>query len=230
MSYSLRAAKLYFDLFGPLLFLPNLLDSPVYSRLIRLGGLDHCGSILELGAGVGTLAKKILRRNQQPDLRLVLLEVSTSNLAVLQRRFRDCPRHVALKQVVGDPPYEFAEGTFDRFVSCFVIEVMDEAHRARNIAEAHRLLKPGGLFCCMAVTRGNSWVSRATMFVAEQLSKISRWLVLGAQFCDLADCFAPQDWNILHQETVSSAGFATKILIVEKRAVPVDDSAGEPAA
>lgn len=216
MSYSLHAARLYFDWFGPLLFLPNWLDAPVYSRLIRLGGLDQCGSILELGAGVGTLARKVLQRSTHPGLRLVLLELSNSNMAILQRRFRSDHDRVFLKKVVESPPYDFPSGSFDRFVSCFVVEVMDMPHRMQNIEEAHRLLKPGGLFCCMAVARGNSWLSRATMLLAERLSKISRWLVLGAQFCDLTDCFDPQNWKIVHQETVSSAGFATVILIVEK--------------
>jgi ubiquinone/menaquinone biosynthesis C-methylase UbiE len=211
VSYSLGAARWYFNLFGPALLLPNTLDRAAYLRLLRLAKIEEGHSVIDLGAGIGSLADLMIRRSPAPG-RVVLVELSDTNLAILRRRFRGHLGRVSVLPVRSQPPYELPEASFDRIFCCFVLEMMDRENQLQQIDEAYRLLRHGGQMCCMTVTRGRSLVTRISMLVAEGLSHISQWLVLGAQFGELRPLFDEAQWAV-HEDAVSSMGFQSAILV-----------------
>lgn len=210
--YSIRNARAYFNLFGSLLVFPNLIDRPVYSRRIDRGRLHEARAILELGSGTGSFAKRLISSVEI----LTMLEVSDVNLALLRWRFRADRQRAQVLRVSRPPPFDLPPGSYDRFVSCFVLEILDPASRSAHVAEAYRLLRPGGLVCIMALTRCSTRISRLMIGLGQRLSRINRWLALGAQICDLEPLFDQAIWQIRTQETVCCAGFATRLLVIEK--------------
>jgi len=94
------------------------------------------GRVLEIGAGTG--------RNLQfygEDVELTMVEPSESMARRLERRLEEHPRPVTLVQSPAEA-LPFGDGEFDVVVSTLVLCAVDD--QARALAEARRVLKPGG--------------------------------------------------------------------------------------
>jgi ubiquinone/menaquinone biosynthesis C-methylase UbiE len=61
---------------------------------------------------------------------------------------------------VSDVPFPFPDGSFDRFVATYVLDILGEDRIRQILLEAHRLLARGGLLCTLALTEGTSLASR----------------------------------------------------------------------
>lgn len=215
--YSIGAARAYFNRFGALLWLPNLVDAPIYQRLLVAGSFHEAKDVFELGPGRGFFAGMMLGALRREDRRMVLAEASDRLADRLRERFRR-EDGVSVRVVSTPPPFDLEPRTFDRFVSCFVLDVMDGQSRRQYIAEARRLLRPGGLACLMFVTHGVDPASRALMRVGYALARISPGLALGARFADLCPHFQRPEWEVLTSEVHVSMGCATHLLVAKNLA------------
>jgi SAM-dependent methyltransferase len=218
--YDLSATTRYFDRFGGLLQLPNWLDRAVYREFIAAADLRNARHVFELGPGLGMLARSILGCPSKVES-WVLAEASS----VLCRRLASslC-RHDARGQlfwVNQPPPFPFAASGFDRFISCFVLDCMDRDTQRQYLREARRLLKPGGTFCAMSVTRGTTFASSLVMGLGNVMARVSPGLALGALFVELEPSFSPDDWDLVVNRVVTSMGFATRIIVAQAREAPL---------
>jgi MPBQ/MSBQ methyltransferase len=109
------------------------------SAALELAALDDRGlRTLDVGAGTGFSSEGIVEHVAPASL--TLLDQSPDQL----RRARDKPSLAGCSLVLGDAEQlPFEEDAFDRYVSCGSIEYWPEPQRA--IAEAHRVLRRGGL-------------------------------------------------------------------------------------
>jgi ubiquinone/menaquinone biosynthesis C-methylase UbiE len=96
------------------------------------------GRVLEMGAGTGANLPQYPRH---ADLELVLAEPDPGMLARAVKRAQDLGLEVEFQQV-GAYPLPFADGSFDTAVYCICLCTIPDP--ARALAEAHRVLRPGG--------------------------------------------------------------------------------------
>lgn len=93
--------------------------------------------IVEVGAGIGTFAEHLLAA--APDAALTLVEPAANNYPHLRARFADHPRVRTLHGYLADAG---EAGSADSVIAVNVMEhVRDDA---AFLADAHRLLAPGG--------------------------------------------------------------------------------------
>ena len=118
---------------NPLFWTPELRDAAL--RLARLD--DSRLDTLDVGAGTGFSTVGIVERIE-PDA-VTMLDQSHDQL----RRADAKPELTGCRKLVGDAEaLPFADDSFDRYVSCGSIEYWPDP--ARAIAEAHRVVRPGG--------------------------------------------------------------------------------------
>ena len=219
--YDLAATTRYFDRFGGLLHVPNRLDRAVYKEFISVADLRNARHVFELGPGLGALARSVLEYPSRVES-WVLAEASTM---LCRRLASSLCRHDArgqLFKVSDPPPFPFTAHCFDRVVSCFVLDCMDRETQREYLREARRLLMPGGTLCAMSVTRGTTIASTLVMGLGNVLARVSPGLALGALFIELEPSFPPEDWDLLVNRVVTSMGFATRIIVAQARATPLD--------
>src|SRR5579862_2138219 len=120
--------------------LNNLNGTPQYlswlSRVVR----PHLGdTVLELGAGIGNLAGRLMSRR----LLYVAAEKDPLHLHALRNRFLRTP-NVRVRRIDPDQSADFddRDGTFDTVLCLNVLEYLDEPRTA--IESARGLLNPGG--------------------------------------------------------------------------------------
>jgi len=155
-----RSAEAYGRWWGPVL------------EPTALGVLDLVGSsipgdgdgvhLLDIGTGTGALA--IAAAERWPAARVTGLDGSTGMLAVARRELRrrlgrEAGRRVEFVTGLADR-MPFADASFDVAVSSFVLQLVP--HRPRALAEARRVLRPGGVLGFV------TWLASDTPFAPDE--------------------------------------------------------------
>ncbi len=96
--------------------------------------------VIDLGAGTGLLAGLVL--DAYPDCEVTLLDGAPAMLDKARENFSD--RRAAF--VLGDLHDELPEGPWDAVVSALAIHHMEDDGKRHAYSEAHRILRPGGIF------------------------------------------------------------------------------------
>lgn len=117
--------------------------------------------ILDVAGGTGDIAFRMLHQahiiNYNPDVRVTISDINTSMLAVGQQRSQSLPasQQAALTFQPADAtaldPAVFPTNTFDLYTVAFGIRNFSNITAA--LREAHRVLKPGGVFACLEFSK-----------------------------------------------------------------------------
>ncbi|MGE4652968.1 MAG: class I SAM-dependent methyltransferase [Myxococcota bacterium] len=100
--------------------------------------------ILDVGCGTGRTLLQIARA--VPGQQYYGVDLSPYYVEEAREVLSGVPQVSLLAQDAEKLP--FRDGHFDVVTSCFLFHELPRAHRARVIAEAFRVLRPGGLFVC----------------------------------------------------------------------------------
>jgi demethylmenaquinone methyltransferase/2-methoxy-6-polyprenyl-1,4-benzoquinol methylase len=119
-------------------------------EVIRLAALPSRGSLLDLGAGTGDLARQAL--HQVPDCLPVAVDFTLEMM--LEGKSRPAPPH-PLKRLVWAAAdalnLPFPGECFDAVVSGFLLRNVSDINQA--LREQYRVLKPGGRIVALDTTR-----------------------------------------------------------------------------
>ena len=112
--------------------------------LARRAGAAGASDVLELAAGTGIVSRR-LRDALAPDARLTVTDLNPPMLGVAQAKFREDEAVVFTQADAMALP--FADRSFDAYTIAFGIRNVTRIEDA--VAEAFRVLKPGGRFLCL---------------------------------------------------------------------------------
>jgi MPBQ/MSBQ methyltransferase len=126
-------SPLYDRWVNPLFWTPSLRDEALH--MARLDQPDL--RTLDVGAGTGFSTEGIVQRVRADTV--TMLDQSPDQLGRARRK----PALAGCRKLLGDAEsLPFGDDSFDRYVSCGSIEYWPDP--ARAIAEAHRVVRPGG--------------------------------------------------------------------------------------
>ena len=137
-------AEAYRDWWAPVI-------APSAIRLLdRLDGLlpaERPLAVVDIGAGTGTLALAALEH--WPNVRVIGVDPSRRMLDLAMAGARRAEMHERLSVRVGDAAgLPIPNASVDGAMSSFVIQLTP--NRAAAVREAFRVLRPGGVFACLA--------------------------------------------------------------------------------
>jgi len=211
-------ARRVYDRIGRVQDTQAFYEDAALQRLTVLGSFDRAHTVFELGCGTGRHAASLLGERLPPDARYLGVDVSPKMVALARTRLREwAPRaEVALL----DPPalaLPGADGGYDRFVATYVFDLLPESDAAALLAEAHRLLAPGGLLCVVSLTHGTTRAGRLVSGAWEAVS--GRWPALlgGCRPIAFAAGLAPAEWQLDHREVVTSWGVPSEVAVAVRR-------------
>ena len=170
---------------NPLFWTPRMRE-----RALTAARLDDRGlQTLDAGAGTGFTTEGIVERVDAE--RVTMLDQSPHQLA----RARAKPALAACRKLLGDAErLPFGDEAFDRYVSAGSIEYWPDPQR--GIAEAYRVLRPGGVGCVIGPVRPANPILRrlsATWMLFPAEAEYRTWFER-AGFADVSVQVVAPDW------------------------------------
>jgi ubiquinone/menaquinone biosynthesis C-methylase UbiE len=138
-------------------------------RLVEAAQIASGQTVLDLGCGTGTLAVRVKQRH--PHARVVGLDIDPRALRRAAAKARGAPLRVDLTQASATAlPYPPA--SFERIVSSLVLHHLGREQKELALAEAWRVLKPGGRLCVADFGRPHTPYTRAVGLVLRHFEEL----------------------------------------------------------
>ncbi|HKJ23663.1 MAG TPA: class I SAM-dependent methyltransferase [Myxococcota bacterium] len=215
-TLSHEEARHFYDRFGARQDSQLWYEREAIARLCAHLDLDPAQSVVELGCGTGRFAAELLDGLLPPDARYLGLDVSATMVELARQRTARFGERVEIRQTDGAPRIDAPDGAFDRFVSTYVLDLLSEADVRAVLAEAHRVLAPGGRLGLASLTRGESLLSRGLTRAWEAVHRLNPLWVGGCRPLALAGFVADGGWTVLHHECVEQVGIASEVLVARR--------------
>ena len=110
----------------------------------------------------------------------------------------------------------YSEASFDRFLAAYVLDLLSPGDITRTLAEAHRLLVPGGLLCLASLTTGTTRPSRLLTRAWETLWSLKPALVGGCRPITITDHLDQTAWTLRHHQTITALAITSDVVIAAR--------------
>ena len=184
--------------------------------------------MFELGCGTGRLAENLLARHLPADARYLGADISDTMVTLSQARLRRFGGRAHVLRADAGTPLPIADGEFDRFLAVYVFDLLGPGDAAAVIAQAWRLLRPGGLLCAVSLAPGQNPAAR---LISQTWTGIwSRGPGPGRGLP--ADRLEPllDGWHITHRALVTARALTSEVIVAARPAGRPRGNALPPAA
>ena len=112
-------------------------------RFVEIINVKNNDLVLDVGSGSGDIANELIK--QKLKIKLYLLDLNEEMLDQGKKKFKNIK---GINYIIGNAEkLEFKNNFFDKYLISFCLRNITEY--ILSIKEAHRVLKPGGKYCCL---------------------------------------------------------------------------------
>lgn len=208
-------ARAFYDWFGTKQDWQRFYEDPAVDSLIRYLSLESAKSVIEFGCGTGRLAGSFLTNHLPADAEYLGLDVSPVMVRLTEERLASFGDRARVLLTTGETTLPVASESFDRFISIYVLDILSEDDIRSLVAEAHRVLAPGGLLGLVSLTHGFTPLSRVVEKVWVTLHRVNPAIVGGCRPISLQR-FVKGAWAIRHAQKIARFGVPSEVLVAEK--------------
>jgi len=184
--------------------------------MIRHGEFDKALAVLEFGCGTGRLAEILLENHLPVTAWYIGVDMSETMVSLASARLARFGNRAEVHLTDGSLKLNFEDGLFDRFVSCYVLDLLAIGDIQELLREAKRVLSPGGLLCLVSLTHGFTPISGAVERVWLKIFRTRPKLVGGCRPISLVEFVSRRSWSVRFHNRYSSYGVPSEVLIAQK--------------
>lgn len=210
-------ARRFYDRFGAKQDKQGWYEDAAVAAMCELAAFEEAEAVLEFGCGTGKLALRLLETKLAPCSRYLGLDLSRTMVELARARLQAFDDRAEIRQTDGQVTIGAIDGGFDRFVACYVLDLLSPEDTATLLAEARRVLAPGGLLCIAGLAHGDTFVSKRVSIVWSWLYARSPKLVGGCRPVDVRAQVSATDWIIRRRQIVRAFGVPSEVLVAERR-------------
>ena len=188
-------------------------EDAAVDALIAHGGFGAARSIFEVGCGTGRVAERLLRDHCPAEACYRGVDVSTTMVDIARERLAVYADRATVTTTDGACAYESPTASYDRVLATYVFDLLAPAAIRAGLAEAHRMLRPGGRLCVAGLTWGTRPVGRVVSAAWAALHRVRPQWVGGCRPLRLRRLLAPQRWTVQHHEVVQAWGVPSEVLV-----------------
>lgn len=211
--------RLFYDRFGSKQDWQRFYEGAALRELLQQGRFGEASSVFELGCGTGAFALILLKEHLPASASYVGVDISSTMVGLAEKRLACFPGRATIMLTNGSLQFGYTEGTFDRFICNYVLDLLSPDDIARVVSEAHRLLKEGGLMCLVSLTHGQTLVARTVSWIWKSIHNLNPKLVGECRPLNMEDYLNCSYWKIVYHGVMSIAGIASEVLIASKTAI-----------
>ena len=214
MTVDAERLRRFYDRVGRWQDSQSFYERPAVEALVQHGAFGEARRVVEVGCGTGRLAARLLRNHCPPSTRYAAVELSPVMADLARDRLRPFA-HRAEVQVRPAPPLPFADDTADCVVAAYVLDLMPKADVNALLAEAARVLRPGGRLCTCGLAPGTTPLTRAVSRLWRGIHAAAPLAVGGCRPLSVRPLLPGTGLRALHHETVSAWGVPSEVLVAE---------------
>ncbi len=217
-TLSHEQVRAFYDRFARLQDRQDWYEAPAVDDLRRHATFERATAVLEFGCGTGKLARTLFEHAFPSETTYLALDLSPVMVALARERLRPFAPRTEVRLTDGGTTLDLPDRAFDRFVVCYVLDLLSREDARALIDEAHRVLRADGLLCAASLARGTTSCSRLVGRLWAGLFALAPGWVGGCRPIDLR-ALLPQDrWTVVHHRTVVRCCVASEVLVA--RPVP----------
>ncbi len=209
-------AKRFYDRFGARQDRQAFYEDPAVDELIAHAELETAGAVCEFGCGTGRLAARLLGEILPADASYLALDLSDEMVRLAAARLMPWAGRARVLRTDGPPRIPSGDKGFDRFLSTYVLDLLSEDDIAALLAEAHRVLRPGGLLCVAGLTFGTTPWSRVVTALWQWVHRRRPHWLGGCRPVAVHSRLDPRLWETVHRELRSSYGICSEVLVAAR--------------
>jgi ubiquinone/menaquinone biosynthesis C-methylase UbiE len=209
-------ARRFYDRFGARQDSQAFYEEPALAELERHLELEQAHAVVELGCGTGRFAASLLRERLPADAIYLGLDVSQTMVDLASQRLAEFAPRAQVRRTGGSLRIDAPDAAFDRFVSTYVLDLLSTEDVATALAEAHRVLMPGGLAGLVGLTFGERGLARAVSWLWQRVHRLRPFLVGGCRPLEILGFLPADSWKVRHRGVVAPYGIASEIVVAER--------------
>lgn len=217
MALTRFQARRIYNRIGKLMDTQAFYEDASLDVLVAHAAFDHATTVFELGCGTGRLAVRLLERELPLAASYLGVDLSETMVRLARRSLLPWQGRAQVVQTDGTMRMPLADGSASHVVSTYVFDLLSERDARDAIAEAHRVLVPGGRLCLASMTWGNTVGSRTLCALWEGLYRLHAPLVGGCHPISLETFLDESKWEVDYKTVVTQFGVASEILIARPR-------------
>lgn len=183
-------------------------------RLVEHAAFDRAAHVLELGAGTGRFARRLLDGPLPPTARYHAVDQSPVMCALTRERLAP---YADRATVIEAPAHAIDPPPVDRVVTAYMLDILPEPAIAELIDRCHRWLTPGGLIALTSLTHGATPLGRLVSRTWSAIHRRRPLLVGGCRPLACAPFFTPDRWQIEHHAVLRAWGIPSEVLVARRR-------------
>ncbi|HET6419056.1 MAG TPA: class I SAM-dependent methyltransferase [Geobacteraceae bacterium] len=208
--------RAFYDRFGSMQDWQRFYEGAAIRDLLRYGRFDIASSVFELGCGTGSFALGLLRRHLPETASYVGVDISSTMARLAGKRLVPFAGRARILHTDGSLRFGFPDGSFDRFVAVYVLDLLSPDEIVQVFGEAYRLLRNEGRICLVSLTFGQTVLSRTVTWIWKGIHNLNPLLVGGCRPLKLRRFLEEECWNISHHKFVNVMGIASEIVVAVK--------------
>ena len=209
-------AKAFYDWLGAKQDSQRFYEDPAVADLISHADFEEAGSLFEFGCGTGRLAERLLSGYLPSDCRYRAVDISSTMVRIAQERLARWGERVRVEQTSGSMTVTAPDVTFDRFVASYVLDLLSEQDIRMLLAEAYRVLRPGGLLCTVGLTRGTSPLAKIGGLLWEAVFRLNPKLVGGCRAVVVREFLDDSSWSVRYDNVITRFGISSEVLVAAR--------------
>lgn len=218
MPLDAAGARRFYDRIGRLQDTQRFYEDRAVRRAVELGELAEASAVFELGCGTGHLAADLLADVLPSSARYLAVDVSGTMVRLATERLAPWAGRASVQRL--EPPavaLPGEDGAFDRFLATYVLDLLPVHDATALVAEAARLLAPGGLLALVSLTTGTTPASRVVCAAWNAVALRVPDLVGGCRPIELTEVVTGPEWRLLHRETIVRFAVASEVLVARRQ-------------
>jgi SAM-dependent methyltransferase len=210
-------AKAFYDRFGARQDGQAFYEDPAADRLVAHADFAEAGAVFEFGCGTGRFAARLLADHLAAGCTYSGVDLSPTMVGLARARLEPWGGRARVRPSDGAMTVDAAGAAFDRFVCAYVLDLLGPGDIRRLLAEAHRVLAPGGLLCIIGLTFGATWPARLVTIAWCLVHRLRPRLVGGCRPIRVADYLEAASWEIRHHGVVTGYAISSEVLVAARR-------------
>lgn len=198
-------------------------EAPATRDLIAHAFFETAQAVFEFGCGTGATASQVLAHHLPPQARYLAVDSSATMVRLAQSRLARFAARVVVRQTDGSLLFAEGSGSFDRFVSNYVLDLLSVPDMMQLLAEAHRLLVAGGRLCLVSLTRGSTPLARLVIWSWTRLHALDPRLVGGCRPLELRNCLPGTGFHLDYTQAVTRFGVPSEVVVAAKQSGKDED-------